>query len=167
MGKWTALKSKYPKAPIDGFYQAKIEAIKDAFEKEGVTLTDLALKDRYVDLRRAKRRLEEGLAQVNAEITACEQLFLDRFESRGETKQTFEDGTTLYLRDEPSFKVGDPAAFYEWVKNVDHEQEYPLTVHPMTLAARLKDRVEAGDSLPPGVEIGFVKTSLGARGVPK
>src|SRR5271166_1386217 len=113
MGKWTSLKKQYPKAPLDGDYQLKVEAIKT----ELFNLGDVLLKDKYVELRHYKEKLKEGLSQVNAEIEACEQVFVDRFESRGELNQKFEDGLTLYLTDSPNFRVADEGTFYGWLRS--------------------------------------------------
>lgn len=163
MGKWSLLKAKYPKAPIgDPDYQAKVETVKAAL----VPLLDVAVKDRFLEALDRKDQLKQELALVNVEIVACEQVFIGRLEGRGQDNVKFADGLTLYLLDKPTFKVTSPALFWGWLHaSGDNEAEFPLTVNPQTLASRCKARLEADVPLPEGVEIGWVDTGLGKRGV--
>jgi hypothetical protein len=168
MGKWTQLKKNFPAAQLDSEYQGKVEAIKSDYLKTGVCASDESLKTQYVTLRNSKDRINQALAQINAELMACEQLFIEQFEARGTLNQKFEDGLTLYIKDDPTFKVVNPEEFYEWLeKDPSRKLEFPLTVHQATIQARLKDRLEQSEPLPPGTEVGYIKTSLGARGLPK
>jgi hypothetical protein len=164
MGKYTQLKAKYPKVKLEGDYYEKVFAIKlTLIEKD-----DRELEAEYVKLRHVKEKLTQALTQVNAELEACEQLFVERFEGRGELNQKFEDGLTLYLIDTPDFQVTNEGHFYAWLReDPKHQEEFPLTVHSATLKSRLKARLEAGSPLPPGTELGYIKTGLGARGLPK
>lgn len=162
MGKWSELKKKYPAAPVgDPNYQAKVDVVKNVL----LGKNDDQVRDRYVEALQSKENLKEQLSLANLEIEACEQVFVSRLEGRGQTNVTFADGLQLYLLDKPSFKITNSLEFVKWLRDPQNQAEYPLSVNPQTMSSRCKARLEAGSPLPPGVELGWVDTTLGKRGV--
>lgn len=164
MGKWTALKKKYPKVidPEDE-YQQKVEKL----ARTKLALSDVALKEEFIRLKRLKENLQDQITTLTLELKAVESVFISRMEARGgEAQIKFEEGITLYLIDEPEFRVGEPENFRQWIDGDSaNAAEFPLTVNANTLKSRLKARMEAGQELPPGTEISWVNTKLGARGL--
>lgn len=170
MGKWSALKDKYPKLPIDADYQAKINLIhgtkyKSESMAEGKPLkefTDSELEAFYNATRDVIEKLAEKVAIATLELEAATRLFVDRFEDAGVTSMKFDDGYTISISDEPYPTVRDRVAFRAWVKK--KKMEDMLTMNYMTMSTLIKERLSGmvKEALPNGVDI-YMKTKLSRR----
>lgn len=167
MGKWSKLKDRYPKAPVDGDYQAKIDVVLNTpimGKLAARQLKDDDLETLYLGARERKDEVESLLSVVKLEIEAYEQEFANRFVARGQTTVTFDDGVRLYLRDEPNFII-DENKFYDWRESDPaNEAEFPAKVNTQTLKSRLKSRLEENQPLPPGTGVGWIDTKIGCQG---
>lgn len=175
MGKWTKLKGKYPRLPLETDYQQKVNVVLDSQAPEFVLspaehsgriykvreLSDFQIAALYNAARGRKDELEADLKVVDLEIEAYSRLLVDRFEAAGETSKTFDGGTVLSLGDEPYPTVKDQALMMAWLKRKGLESL--LTLNYQTMSSLVKNAIQEGSELPDGVDI-FIKTKVTRRG---
>lgn len=164
MGKWTALKGQYPKAPVDGSFLEKIEAVLNAPApievasylevSKGFTIRDLN-DSQIVALYKSKDKFKEQLAEqikvLNLEIAAYTHILTERFDDEGEQTKVFEDGTRVTITPQPEPYVTDGTALRNWV--VKEEMEELLTLSASSMKKLAKEALENGKPLPPGTDV--------------
>lgn len=170
MGKWEAFKAKFPRwQDPNEKHRTKVDAAIERMRALDLDHEDLCMILRT--LKGEKKRLEDALSVTQVEIDAAQVLFVDKLEQMGVSKfttavsldeQTGESsgGDTFYVQPEPYASVRDRDANREWA--VANGLESLLQIPWQTLNAMTKERLEAGEELPPGVEV-FIKTKVGMR----
>lgn len=155
MGKWQNLRGTVEKFQQEPGWQQEIDQQKAKY----VGQSKLQLCGELNDEDLAKKRLEEELHQVNTRREALNQLILERLEADGDQKINNAFGT-FYIADEPYSKVADKQAYLKWIG--EQGLDSLLSVPYQTTNAQVKARLEAGQQLPPGVEV-YVKSSIRRR----
>lgn len=155
MGKWTNLKGTVQKFEQEPSYQQEIDEHKQAL----VGHTKLQLCEELYDEDLAKKRLEAELHTCNARREALSQLLLERLEADGDSKFVNAFGT-FYVADDPYSKVVDKLSYLAWVR--EQGLEALLTVPYQSTNVQVKERLEAGEPLPPGVEV-YIKSAVRRR----
>jgi hypothetical protein len=152
MGKWSGLKDKFTAFVQDPTYQQKVDLEKKTLAK----LSRVLRCAKYAAFKRLKEAAEDEIEKLNVKLEALSQLLVDDLEGEAETKITNDTGT-FSIKDEPYPSVKDKLAFHAWVRSSG--QEEILTVNYMTMSAIVKAKIEAGEEIPPGVDV-FIKTSI-------
>lgn len=174
-GKWSHLKGKYDKLPLESDYMQKLDVILDSPPSPimeecialGATrirnLTDVQLKDRYLKARQKVDELTNELATYALEVEAYTRLFIKRFDDNDTQSVNFDDGVQLGASFEPYPNVKDKDALMTWVKSKG--LEVLLSLNYQTLASLVKERLEGkvNEPIPDGVDI-FLKEKLTCRG---
>jgi hypothetical protein len=165
VGKYSALKDKLPAFVPEEAWQAKVEDMKykildGADNPEDANLA--ALKAKFVDLKLQKQSLEDEIKDLNISIEALNQLITVRMEASGQQNVKFEDGITLYIKDEPLPQVVDRFAFNQWI--TDTNQQALFSVNAKTMSGLVKGLLLEGKPQPPGVEVSM-KTSIAILGL--
>ena len=172
-GKWTYLKEKYPKIPVDAEYQQKVDAILDdkseenpTFKRYGLSLRELPdndFKEEYLKRRDEVDDINARLRVLNLEIEAMTRLTVSRFEEEGTSSVTYDDGVSLGHTVEPYPFVEDPVALLAWIKRKG--MEAMLTLNYQTMASLVKERLEGkiNEPLPDGINV-YMKDKLSCRG---
>jgi hypothetical protein len=152
MGKWSNLKEKFVRFVQEPSYQQLVDKQKQVY-------LPMSRLDRCVQLMEARKKkdeLEDLVKLRNIEIEALNQLLVEDLEGEDESKVTNTAGT-FSIRDSPYPQVKDRVAYLKWIREQDLEDL--LTVNYQTTAGMVKDRIEKGEEIPPGIEV-FVKTSI-------
>lgn len=154
-GKWSNLKGKVEKFQQDPGWQSEIEKAKEHY----LGFSKLQLCSELSDEDLAKKRVEAELHGINTRREALSQLLLTQLEDEGSTtiKNAF---GTFFMADEPYSKVADKARYLEWI--AEQGLQSLLSVPYQSTNAQVKARLEAGETLPPGVEV-FIKTQVRRR----
>lgn len=156
MGKWSHLKGKFPSEEKPQAFREMVDALKPKFAQFALDQL-VAAYDALEDVRDA---IKAELAKKTAEQEALEAIIIQRLESTGEALVRFEDAGTISLLDQPQIAVTDPAAFRAWVEANAPEL---LQIYAQTRDKIAKDRLDANEPLPPGLEVKAVRTTLGRR----
>lgn len=157
MGKWSHLKQTLPPVPVDAKFQERVDFLKGALA--GTPLDRVVAQ--YDALEDEKEKLKQQLSELNAAIEAHNRLLVTRMEDLGLQSLKLEGGRgSLILLDAPVFKVADLGAFERWVEETQPEI---FTVNAQTREGICKARVEAGEPLPPGIEMTNVRTQVSRR----
>ena len=159
MGKYSHLKGKLDNYQHESEYQKRI----DEEKLEIHTLRPGELAERLVKLRVNKGELGGQLSEVNMKLEAINQILINWLESEAITSLKTEDGTTLYIRDEPYCSIEDQRKLYAWIKKTKHTEL--VGVRWQTLNALVKEQLTSKTKMgqiPPGVKV-FIKSSIGAR----
>ena len=175
-GKWSFLKGKYPKVPLDGEYIKKVDAILDTLAPADIlgpeeadmpitirNLSDFQLTKLYCKARDRSDELNAELKVLGLEIEAYTRCFVERFEEAGEISKDFADGVSIGIGVEPYPYVKDQQALMGWIK--ERGMEAVLTLNYQTMASLVKERLEGkvNEPLPAGVDV-FMKDRLTCRG---
>lgn len=152
MGKWTGIKDDFPK------YQTFDEKVKQA-RQEYAELSKMELVEKFREKKNLKEALEDNISELNTALEAIGGLVCDLMESTGESSFKCKDGT-FFLKDEPYSAVEDMELFKKWI--IENKMEDILRPQWQTTNAIVKDRLERGENVPPGINV-FIKTTLGAR----
>lgn len=175
MGKWSHLKGKYPKMPIEADYQQKIDIILDSAAPACVLnpaevkkefrireLSDFQIAQLYQAARNNKEALEAQVSLLNLEIEAYTRLLVTRFEDAGETSKRFDNGIQLIISDEPYPIVTSKDNLFAWLENNGMERLDLMQFSASKMSSLVKGSLAEGKELPGGVDI-FMKTSLTRR----
>ncbi len=155
MGKWQNLRGTIEKFQQEPGWQQAIDLEKTRF----AGFSKLQLCGELNDEDLAKKRLEDELHQVNTRREALNQLILDRLEADGDQNIKNAFGT-FWISDEPYSKVADKQQYLRWIG--EQGLEALLSVPYPTTNAQVKARLEAGQELPPGIEV-FIKSTVRRR----
>lgn len=173
-GKWQFLKDKFKRMPLEATQQQLIDAVLDAPAPDSVLspadkalggmtvrcLSDFQLQKLYLAARDRSDILTAEASALVVEIEAYTRAFIDRFEEAGEFNKTFADGVQIGISVEPYPSVKDKPVLYQWIKDTD--QSELLTLNYQTMVSIVKSKLEAGQPLPPGVDV-FLKDKLTCR----
>lgn len=172
-GKWSYLRDKYPKIPVEAEYQQKIDAVLDdksdenpTFQRYGLSLRELPDEDFKNEYLKRRDELDDLAARqkvLNLEVEAMTRLMVSRFEDEGTTSVTYDDGVSLGHSVEPYPFVEDPVALLAWIKRKG--MEAMLTLNYQTMASLVKERLEGkvNEPLPDGINV-YMKDKLSCRG---
>lgn len=155
--KWESFKGKLPVfVEPDADRRAQILNVKKSFSD--MPNAELMLQMR--DLKYEKKELEECLKGKQLILDSIVELLAERFENSGTQSTKIATGELFYLSDEPYTKVLDPKQTNEWViqEGMDELRQVPW----QTMNGIVKERLEKGEKLPPGVEV-FMKTTVVMR----
>lgn len=81
-------------------------------------------------------------------------------EADGTNMFRLDSGESLSIKDEPYTSVEDKPAFMKWLHET--EQDDLLSVHYQTMNSMVKERLESGRNVPPGLKV-FIKQSITRR----
>jgi len=159
MGKYTHLRGALPTLPQDETYQARVteerQKILGTNSVEGANTAYLTRL--YADARARKEKIRDEESAVNLTIEALEQMIVERLQEDGQTGLKLADGASVYMVDDIRPSIKDRGLAVQWVK--DTGQEALLTIMPQTLKGMVRNLLENGQELMPGVEV-FLKTGL-------
>lgn len=137
-------------------WQSEIDRIKQTYREQGVTdKVELAIT--LAEIRREKDGLEEQVGICNTRIEALNQMLLLVLEDEGINSFRLPDGRQFIGKGMVLPSVQDREAFYTWVKK--NKMEELFTINYQTAAAMIKERMENGLAVPPGVAV-FIKESI-------
>lgn len=159
---------------MNGEMPAEVAAALGALEKNEVSAQDAATLDSLVtsmlDLQDRKSAVEEMLKQVNAELDdvrkrrlPAKMQELNLVDTSGHGSFTHSSGVNVSLRVNVWASVpkkdeaGNPTEEYEeavfrWLEERGHGGLIKRSVHPQTFSAFVRELVEDGDEIPPGVK---------------
>jgi hypothetical protein len=156
MGKYSNLKGKLVKFEVEPEWQQKIDQLKPDMMK----LKNADLGELFSGLKDRKSELEGQIRELNTQLEAISQVLIERMETDAIQNFKTSDGTTIFIKDEPYTSTSDKQALFQWIR--DTEQEDLFSVHYQTLSAIVKERLESGEELPPGVAV-YMKSSIQRR----
>ena len=157
-GKWSGLKTALPKAPIEEGFQSSVNLQKQEYIDKGLTRADQGRE--FCLLREKKDTHEEEIRKINVKLEALSQLLIPALESDGMDMFRLETGESLSIKDEPYASVENKPMFLNWIKSSGLEDL--LTVHYQTMSAMVKERLQKGMQVPPGLKV-FIKQSIVRR----
>jgi hypothetical protein len=159
MGKYTHLRGKLPTLPQDESYQSRVteerQRVLGTADSTGANTAYLTRL--YADARGRKATIEEELSRVNLTLEALEQMIVERLQEDQQTSLKLADGASIYLTDDIRPSVKDRDGVVAWLKSTG--QEALLSVNPQTLKGLVRNLLENGQDLMPGVEV-FLKTGI-------
>lgn len=155
MGKYSKYKDTMVKFQQEPSWQQEIDALKPEILK----LKNAEISEYFSGLKDEKAELEKQIKEINTKLEACSQILVERLEEDGITSFKTDLGT-FYIKDEPYSSVSDRPAFYSWVR--ENKLEDLFTIHYQTMSGMVKERLENGEELPPGISV-FMKSSIQRR----
>lgn len=155
--RWSAFKGKLPTwQGDDPSYLDKVSKKKE----ELASKPNPELAQEMRDFKYKKEELKEQLEIINLELEARQSLLAERFDADGTQAIKINTGENFFLSEEPYAKVVDKHALNQWFK--ENDMEDILSPVWTSLNALVKERLEAGQNLPPGVDV-FMKTTVVMR----
>lgn len=148
-----------PKFEVEPEYAAKIKAQ----QKKYVKFKDEPAKlgSEFFHVKKLKKNAEAHLAEINLRIAALEGLLLANFEDQEITSIKNEDGATIFKKSTAYPVIKDKKKLFAWIKA--NKAAHLIGVVHQSLKSFVNERLQDGQSLPPGVEA-FLKDSIGHRG---
>ena len=147
-----------PKFEEEPEYAQKIKENQTAYKRH--TIAELATE--FFEARKRKKVFEERLADSNLLIAALEGLILAALEDSDVSMIRLEGSDASIFRKSTAYpKVVDKKALFAWIKA--NKATHLVGVMHQSLKSFVNERLQAGESLPPGV-VAFLKDSLGHRG---
>jgi hypothetical protein len=169
MGKYSHLKGSMTRFQEMPEYQTKVNSKKDDI-RDMLKAGDYPVNTRqigrvYAKARIEKSRLEALVKEQNLIIEATVQMLVEMMEDADFTKVTLGDGVSMSLKDDVYVTVKDKTEFLNWIDQ--EELTDLLSVNYQTMAALVKNRIIAGEPIPPGVATYFKQgiTLYGAKNV--
>jgi hypothetical protein len=157
MGKWEKLCKLLAALPVDADWQRKVDEAKMPMR----AMNSQELAKRIDRAARRKKQLEDQEKLANIEIEAGNQLLLDRMDAEGVEQVRTRSGILFTRHSEPYPTVEVKALLFKWIKQT--RSVYLLSVHFKRLQSLVKECLEAGKAMPPGVRV-FVKTTVRRTG---
>lgn len=145
-----------PPAPTEPDFQGKVDVWKQ--EYQDFSTSEKARE--YCKIRAEKDKLEDDIKKLNSKLEALSQQMIDAMEREGTNMFRLDTGESLSIKDEPYTSVQDKVAWLQWIK--DEGLEDLLSVHYQTMNSMVKNRLETGMNLPPGLKL-FIKSSITRR----
>jgi len=149
--KWAHLKEKLPALPVDPSYEEALVSQMAVYQ--GMNLAYVAQE--YNDLEEELAEREKEIQRMKLQLEAASRVLGQKMEDAS-LESAVMAGYKWTPKFEPYPQVKDKAALRAWVD--DHMSDN-LSLPFMTLKSVVKDALEAGDELPPGVEV-FLKRSF-------
>lgn len=150
-GKWAYLKGQLPTLPADPSYGQALMAQIDTYRE--LPLAEIAAA--YNDLDEELEEREQELKDLKLRREAAERAMDQKMDAAGLESVTAA-GYRWTPKIEPYPQVKDKSALRVWI---DEHMRDNLSLPFQTLKATVKAALEAGDELPPGVEV-FLKRSF-------
>lgn len=157
MGKWTDIVKDLPALQEERSYQETVNARKREIVEEMIEVTPHSLATRFKVERERKSGVEDELSAVNLDIAALEQLIRDAYAQAGITSLKLTTGGTVSTQPEPYSSVKDRDQLYDWC--IEQKLQRSMALPWQTLNSIVKERLQNGDALPPGVEV-FARTQV-------
>lgn len=151
---WSWLKGKYPSLSDAPEHDEVIAAAMEVHRSKSIE--ELAAQANTIEDEKAD--VERTLAGINAELTAIERLMERAFEATSVEKIVI-GGYAFSPSLKPTAKITDPVAWLAWV---NEEMPEILMVHAGKRDAIVALALEAGEDVPPGIEVN-VRTSISRR----
>lgn len=152
--KWNWIRGKYPTLSEEPAYEEVIAAAKD--EYRGLPLNEMAA--RINDLEALKEIKNRELADLDVALVALERLMIDGLDREGIEKIKV-GGYNFSIQPAPTSKIVDPQA---WMAYITATQPEILTVNAQTRNSMVARALEAGETIPPGLEVN-VRESLSRK----
>jgi hypothetical protein len=151
--KWAGLKGKFPKWQGDD--KSFIEKVSNE-RKHLATKKNVEIATIFRDLKERKNRLEEEEKKLNILIEACSSELADRFEAEETQSLKMQSGETFSLEEVPYAVITNREEANIWFieQGMDEMRSVPWT----SLNAVVKERLEASQPLPAGVDVYFKST---------
>ena len=106
---------------------------------------------------------KKQLKELQSEVASLEYEIIQEMEGLNLLSLRTDDGVlfTTIVKSYPSLKAEDREIAYNWLKERGLFDAL-ATINPNTLRGFINERLEAGEELPPGVEL-YMKTTLSMR----
>lgn len=158
MGKYSHLKERFGPAPVtDQKWQNKVDELKNSLQYQQ---DPAQLSIEFRRLKDEKEALEAKIRELNVAIAAHDIALAAWLEEAGLTQFKTDDGDTLFIKDEPYTSVEDREKWMGWIQET--KQEALLSVNYMTMNSIVKDRLQQGQPVPPGLKV-YIKTGINIR----
>lgn len=154
MGKWDSLKTLYPALPTDPTHAEALAVAAETWANK--PLAEIAAA--YDAAREEKEALDEELSRKNVTLEALKRVLVGALENAQLTQirtARYSFSTSV----EPYPTVKNKPALREWA---GENMSDSLAIPWQTLKSVVKNALENGEEVPPGVEI-FVATNLTRR----
>jgi hypothetical protein len=152
--KWDWIRKRYPTLTESPEYEDVIAAAKDEYR----TLPLNIMAERINALEEAKEIKQRELADLDVGLVALERLMIDGLDREGIEKIKV-GGYNFSIQPAPTSKIVDPQA---WMKYITETQPEILTVNAQTRNSMVARALEAGETIPPGLEV-HVRESLSRK----
>jgi len=167
MGKWKALRGKYPvyKTEDEVAYQGEIDQRKQQILGRASNpheANPARLGRLYVEARKDKAEISKREREVNITLNALTQLLFECLEGQELEKVALASGVSISLKDEPIPYQSDRLAVVDWA--LASNQKANLSVQYQTLASIVRGCLENGQDIPPGVAV-YMKQGLHVTGI--
>jgi len=151
-------KTKLAKFQNEPKWQDKVDDQKNSLRSNGYT-DKVKLAKILQSARALKEEKEQEVTDLNVEIEAATQMMTELLADEGINSFRTADGWQFVQRTSVFVSIADEgkAEFYQWLKDNDHEDLF--SVNYMTASAMVKERLEEGLEIPPGVKL-FLKESI-------
>ncbi len=113
-------------------------------------------KDRKAELDKESKEKEQIMKEAGARL-------LEIFDSKTITQIKFEELGTFFIKPSAFPKVEDQEKFYKWLRATNQDSIIKETVHPQTLRAFVKERIEKAEPMPDGVKPGHMIRQISNR----
>jgi len=119
--------------------------------------------ENYKKMRAELDEKKEQLKELQSEVASLEYEIIQEMEGLNLLSLRTDDGVlfTTIVKSYPSLKAEDREIAYNWLKERGLFDAL-ATINPNTLRGFINERLEAGEELPPGVEL-YMKTTLSMR----
>lgn len=156
MAKWSHLEGKYDEAPKgdDKYNTRLLEATGRIYESTKAANIEHLAEAIALEVER-KETLEAKLESTTFDLEVLRRVFIKRMKDAGLTSAVV-GGYRYTPSPEPHPNVTDREALREWAR--EHMPDN-MILPPQTLKAQLKERLEAGEALPDGVDV-HIQTTL-------
>ncbi len=149
--KWAHLKDQFPALPMAPAYGDVLTAQMEAFR--AMPMAQVA--EEYNDLAEELAEREQEVKELKLKLEAAERVLDQQMEATGLDSAVIA-GYRWTPKVEPYPLVTDKSVLRDWV---DSHMPDNLALPFQTLRSVVKDALEAGDQLPPGVDV-FLKRSF-------
>jgi hypothetical protein len=149
---------KYAKFKNEPNWQMKIDEQKLNLQANNYK-DKISLAKILQSARALKEEKEQEVSQLNVEIEAATQMLTELLTEEGINSFETSDGWKFIGKVSVFVSISDEgkAEFYQWLRKHDHGEMF--SVNYMTASAMVKERIENGLEIPPGVKI-FAKESI-------
>jgi len=115
--------------------------------------------ERFGKLRREKDTLEEKLKKINEDLESLNEALVLEFESRNLQNIMIKGLGKFVLYSSAYPQMKNPELCHKWLRDKGFGDMIKEVVHPQTLGAFVRDRLEENQPLPEGVEV-FMKSRI-------
>lgn len=165
-GKYSHLKGQLTTYSSEPEYQDRVNAererIKGILKENSRPLSAASYADFLIMAKLEKARLEALVKEQSLTIEAMSQELIDRLEGDSITALRLVGGIALSIKDDVYCSVFNKVEFHNWIR--EQHLEDLFTVHYQTMSAMTKQKLQAGEPIPPGIEPYF-RQSIVVRGI--